>query len=263
MTANPVVIKVGGALLERHDAMTRLFDSIHAVSAQRTVVLVHGGGPVVEHWMEKLSLPTRKIDGLRVTPDEDMPFICGALAGHSNTTLCAVAAACGLAPVGLSLADGNMVTCTPLDKKYGAVGSVTPADPALLTTLLAGHFVPVISSIGCDQHGRLLNINADQAATVIAKLLRAELLLLSNVDGVLDGNRQLLPVLTASELNALSDSGVVTDGMKVKTDAALDAANALGRAVIIASWDAPVSAILAHQTGTRLLPSDAPTGDVQ
>lgn len=260
MNNTAVVIKVGGALLDSQDAMLRLFTSIQAVAEKRFVVLVHGGGPTVEQWMEKLQLTSTKLNGLRVTPDQDMPFVCGALAGHANTTLCAVAASTGLSPVGLSLADGHMVTCTALAAEYGAVGRATPAENGLLTTLLAGGFLPVISSIGCTSDGRLLNINADEAATVIAKLLDADLLLLSNVDGVLDGKKTLVSELTDTDLHSLISAGIITDGMKVKTDAAMDAANALGRPVTIASWSASIDAILANQTGTRLVPSDETTG---
>ena len=251
----PVVIKVGGALLDDAAAMTRLFLSIKEVQTTRPVVVVHGGGPLVETLMASLGLTSTKINGLRVTPDEHMPYICGALAGSANKQLCAAALASGLTPVGLSLLDGNMVVCEPLADKYGAVGVPSTADSAFLKNVLAQSALPVISSIGSSPQGRLLNVNADQAATVIAELLDAELLLLSNVDGVLDSDKVLISELDAQSIAKYASEGVITDGMKVKVDAALSSADTLNRAVYIASWTADINAILNKNTGTQILPT--------
>ena len=254
MNRSPIVIKVGGALLDDAAAMTRLFLSIKDVKATRPVVVVHGGGPLVETLMASLGLQSTKIDGLRVTPDDHMPYICGALAGGANKQLCAAALATGVTPVGLSLLDGNMVVCEPLAEKYGAVGVPATADSTFLKNILAQGVLPVISSIGSSPQGRLLNVNADQAATVIAELLDGELLLLSNVDGVLDANKALIVELTANSIKQYADDGVITDGMKVKVDAALQSAETLKRAVFIASWSADIADILNKNTGTQILP---------
>lgn len=261
MSNAPIVIKVGGALLDSPDAAGALFSNIADIQTTRPVILVHGGGPAVEQLMQALGLRSEKIDGLRVTPDEHMPYIGGALAGYANKALCAHAKRYKVIPVGLSLLDGNMVHCTPLDEKYGAVGSATPGDPALILSVLSQSMLPVISSIGCSQDGRLLNINADQAATVIAQLVSGELLLLSNVDGVLDGEKKLLRELDSASLAQLCRDEVVTDGMRVKTDAALAAANSLGRPVTIASWSATIPDILSHHTGTHIHPDTLPLGE--
>lgn len=259
MNSSPVVIKVGGALLDDAAAMQKLFLSIKQVSESRPVTVVHGGGPLVETLMASLGLASTKIDGLRVTPDEHMPYICGALAGAANKQLCAAAIASGLTPVGLSLLDGNMVVCQPMAQKYGAVGIPSTADASFLKSALAQATLPIISSIGSSPEGRLLNINADQAATVVAELLDAELLLLSNVDGVLDADKQLIEVLNQDSIAELAQAGVITDGMKVKVDAALQSANTLGLPVYIASWTADITDILTKITGTQVLPtSQAP-----
>ena len=255
MSRSPIVIKVGGALLDDAAAMTRLFLSIKEVQTTRPVVVVHGGGPLVETLMASLGLTSTKIDGLRVTPDEHMPYICGALAGSANKQLCAAALASGLTPVGLSLLDGNMVVCEPLADKYGAVGVPSTADSAFLINVLSQSALPVISSIGSSPQGRLLNVNADQAATVIAELLDAELLLLSNVEGVLDNDKVLISELNAQSIAKYASEGVITDGMKVKVDAALSSADTLNRAVYIASWTADINAILNKNTGTQILPT--------
>ena len=102
-----------------------------------------------------------------------------------------------------------------------------------------------------------MNVNADQAATVIAELIDAELLLLSNVDGVLDGNKQLIDELDATSIQHFAQHGVITDGMKVKVDAALQSAQTLHRPVYIASWTADINDILNKNTGTQILPTIA------
>jgi len=255
MLSSPIVVKVGGALLDDIPAMHRLFTSIKQVRNIRPVAVVHGGGPLVETLLASLGLSSTKIDGLRVTPDEHMPFICGALAGTANKQLCGAAIATDLTPVGLSLLDGNMVVCQPMAEKYGAVGVPSSADASFLKNVLAQGTLPIISSIGSSPEGRLLNINADQAATVVAELLDAELLLLSNVDGVLDADKQLIDELTGLDIASLADAGVITDGMKVKVNAALQSANALAHPVYIASWTADISDILKNNTGTRILPT--------
>lgn len=250
----PVVIKVGGALIDDNAAASTLFTFIAQLKTERPVVLVHGGGPLVETLMRDLGLASHKLNGLRVTPDEHMPYICGALAGTANKKLCSVAVATGLNSVGLSLLDGGMLTCTALTEELGAVGTPAIGQPDLLLQLLEGGYTPVISSIGCDNDGRLLNVNADTAATLIAQLLNAELLLLSNVPGVLDANKQRLPSLNSHQIDTLKSQDVIKDGMAVKVDAALEAAQTMSRSVIIASWADELSQILDGQSGTRILP---------
>lgn len=96
---------------------------------------------------------------------------------------------------------------------------------------------------------------------MVAQLLGAELLLLSNVPGVLDEHKSLLSELTATQISQLVEQHVITDGMKVKTDAALAAASTLNRAVTIANWAAPLEAILANTTGTRITHTPATDGE--
>lgn len=256
----PVVIKVGGALLENPEIAGQLLAEIKALQSQRPVILVHGGGPLVETLLAAMQLTSTKIDGLRVTPDEQMPYVCGALAGSANKSLCGLAIGAGITPVGLSLMDGGITQCKILDEKYGAVGVPAVGQPQLLTQLLDSGFLPVISSIGSNVDGRLLNVNADQAATVIAELMGGDLLLLSNVDGVLDQDKQLINELNQSRLDEEVSKGVIKDGMLVKVAAAMQAATELAKPVTIANWSAPLTAILDNQSGTRVIPASQTSG---
>ena len=116
-TSSPVVIKVGGALLENPQIAGQLLAEIKTLQSQRPVILVHGGGPLVETLLAAMQLTSTKIDGLRVTPDEQMPFVCGALAGSANKSLCGLAISAGITPVGLSLLDGGITDCSVLNEK--------------------------------------------------------------------------------------------------------------------------------------------------
>lgn len=256
---HPLVIKVGGAFIGDKDAARGLFAVIAQLIETRPVVLVHGGGPIVEQWMRALNLKSTKIDGLRVTTDVHMPYVVGALAGTANTQLVAQARTCNLQPVGLSLADAHLVRCTQMQAKYGAVGEVEPADATLLNVLLDKGYLPLISSVGCSDGGQLLNVNADQAATAIAQLLQGELVMLSDVAGVLDKQKSLLAQLDPLQIEALVEQKVIRDGMLVKVKAALSAAISIGMPVTIASWKQPQSLLqmlAGNSAGTRIYPAN-------
>jgi len=235
---NPLIIKLGGVLLDSEEALARLFDALAAYRAthQRQLLIVHGGGCLVDELMSKLSLPVKKKNGLRVTPADQIDIITGALAGTANKTLLAWAKKQGIEAVGLCLGDGDSVNVEAFDEELGHVGQATPGSPVLINTLLTAGFLPVISSIGITQDGKLMNVNADQAATALAATLGADLILLSDVSGILDGKGQRIEEMTAAYAEKLIAEGVITDGMIVKVHAALDAARTLGRPVDIASW---------------------------
>ena len=235
---NPLVIKLGGVLLDNEEALERLFMAVVAYRQeyQRPLVIVHGGGCLVDELMKKLNLPVVKKAGLRVTPADQIDIITGALAGSANKTLLAWAVKNHINAVGLSLADGGTVSVTQLDESLGFVGKAEAGNPALINTLHGAGYLPIVSSIGITANGELMNVNADQAATALAATLGADLILLSDVSGILDGKGQRIPEMSAEKAEQLIAQGIITDGMIVKVHAALDAARSLGRPVDIASW---------------------------
>lgn len=235
---NPLVIKLGGVLLDNEEALERLFMAVVAYRQeyQRPLVIVHGGGCLVDELMKKLNLPVVKKAGLRVTPADQIDIITGALAGSANKTLLAWAVKNHINAVGLSLADGGSVSVTQLSEELGNVGKAEAGNPALINTLTGAGYLPIVSSIGITAAGDLMNVNADQAATALASTLGADLILLSDVSGILDGKGQRIPEMSAERAEQLIDQGIITDGMIVKVHAALDAARTLGRPVDIASW---------------------------
>lgn len=252
----PLVIKVGGAFIDAPQGQAEFFQNIAKLQSIRPVVIVHGGGAGVQHLLESLGLDSHKINGLRVTPPEHMQFVAGALAGTYNTKMLSFAIAQNIAAVGLTLADGGMTECSIIDRQLGAVGDAQPHAAHLPKTLLQIGQLPIINSIGALPCGQLVNVNADQAATAIACLLHADLLLLSDVPGVLDGAKNKVDSLTQTQTDELTLSGVLIDGMRVKVDAAFTAANTLNRPVVIGAWSDSEAFLrpTLHGVGTHIIP---------
>lgn len=251
-----IVLKVGGALLEDQQLAIKVLRSIKTLSETSAIVLVHGGGDKASNLLTQLGLETKKVDGLRVTPASQIDYVVGALAGSANKTLCALANQSGLNAIGLSLFDGKSIKSEQLDPTLGNVGTALPDEPALLKMLTTSGYFPIVSSIGCDAKGKLLNVNADHAATAVAALLDAELVFLSDVSGVLDGEKNHLASLSSEQSELLIAKGVISDGMVVKVKAAQDAATTLGRQVTIGSWH-NIDALITHQnkkSGTQIFP---------
>ncbi|MWN30955.1 acetylglutamate kinase [Gilliamella sp. Pra-s65] len=234
----PLVIKLGGVLLDNKDALSKLFVVIseYKKNFQRSLIIVHGGGTVVDSLMDRLSLPVVRRNGLRVTPADQIDVIVGSLAGSANTTLLSESKKQKIASVGLCLADGNSVEVKQISEDLGYVGEAKAGDPTLINLLTNAGYLPIISSIGITEEGKMMNVNADHAAVALAKTLNADLILLSDVVGVLDENKQRIEALTQSQADQLIAKGVITEGMIVKVNAAFEAAKALGRAIDIASW---------------------------
>ncbi|QXO17620.1 MULTISPECIES: acetylglutamate kinase [Vibrio] len=256
---NPLVVKLGGAALSCSETLSKLFGAMaqYQAEAQRPLVIVHGGGYIVDELMEKLQLKTVKKDGLRVTPYDQIGYITGALAGTANKLLQGQAIKDGLNAVGLSLADGGLCQVEELDPELGAVGLAKPGKADVVNALLAAGALPIISSIGMTNEGQLMNVNADQAAVAVAAALDAELVLLSDVSGVLDGKGHLIHSLNQHQADALIEAKVITDGMIVKVRAALEAAQDLGRPIEVATWRYPekLAQLFAGQSiGTQFLP---------
>ena len=232
----PLLIKLSGKALAAENELLTLFAALNA--ANTPFLLVHGGGVEVDRLMNDLHREVRRIDGLRVSPAEDMPLIAGALAGTCSLALRGIAVKAGLAPLGLAATDLGLSRVVPQDERLGRVAKAaagTAEAARRVTGLLEAGLTPVISSVGIDDKGRLWNINADDAALAVAQLLKSPLVFLSDVKGVLDAKKTLLAALTEPEAARLIASGVISGGMTVKVKAAFAAAHATGAPVAVAS----------------------------
>lgn len=238
-TPKPIVIKVGGALLDDANAAARIWDAIAA--ATRPVVLVHGGGSATDRLLKRLGHTTTRHAGLRVTPEDQIDDVTASLAGTVNAHITAQLVRAGARAIGTTIAAAGITTCDQHpDNALGRVGIVTETNGSPLHALLDAGFVPVLSTIGRDADARPLNVNADDAAAAIARAARAaQLLLLTDVPGVLDANRMPIPHLDAPAIESLIDAGTITGGMIPKVRAALQTAQTAGCPVHIAPWRDP------------------------
>lgn len=232
------VIKLGGSLLEQPEALSALFQSLK--QSDDEIVLVHGGGALVQQWLATAGLHSEKVNGLRVSPEPHMPYIVGGLAGAANKTLMKQAIAAGLKPIGLTLYEAGVI-CAKQSENLGQVGvcqlpNAEPV-PGLISDLLAQGYLPVISSIGFSDSGDWFNVNADDAAVAVAATYNADLLLITDVEAVLDGSGNPLSHLNSESIQELTHAGVIKDGMEVKVRGALSAAKRLRRCVRIGSWN--------------------------
>ena len=251
--ARPLVIKIGGSTLGAHDTSLRDCARLHLDG--RPLVLVHGGGAAVSEWLEKLEIPSEFVDGLRRTTADSLDVVVAVLAGLVNKRLVRDLAALGATAVGISGADGGIMR-SPVDQRgLGLVGDKPVCDPTALRALLAAGLLPVVAPIGLSEEGGdLLNINADSAAGAIAAAFSAAaLIFLTDVPGLLNAERQVIPDLSPEEAEALRARGVIDGGMLPKV-AACQQATARGATAWIVDGRAAgaVPDALAGHGGTRV-----------
>jgi len=230
------VVKLGGSTLGAHD--TSLADLAAARREGRAVVVVHGGGAAVSAWLGRSGITPRFVRGLRVTDEATLEVVVAVLAGLVNKQLVAQLGALGAPAIGLSGADSLVLQASRYDDELGYVGRIHRVNPYPVEELLRLGYVPVIAPIAVDDAGgaapQLLNTNADTAAGELAAALRAEqLVFLTDVDGVLDGDRAVIPALTVERTRLLIADGIAAGGMIPKLEAAVRAAQAGCRTRIV------------------------------
>lgn len=264
MTA-PIVVKIGGRALDEADARGALWDALALVAREAPggLAIVHGGGSAVDAHLARLGLASERRAGLRVTPEEQIGEVVAVLRGAVNTRLVGLLAARGVRAVGLGLCDGGACECVkhePGGVDLGRVGVVSlegAPNGELWRECLRNRHTPVIASIGLDPEGGALNVNADDAALAVARILNAgALVLLTDVPGILDADKRLIDEIDGAEIERLIEEGVIAGGMIPKARAAAAAADVSGAPIIIASWDRPERlAALASggQAGTRVI----------
>jgi acetylglutamate kinase len=233
-----VVVKYGGnAMTDENLKQSFAEDVVLLKLVGLNVVVVHGGGPQIEQLLAKVGKKGEFVQGMRVTDAETMDIVEMVLAGQVNKEIVELINQAGGRAVGLTGQDGGLIRAKKLliDNKdkpgeqidIGQVGEITSLDPAVIQTLNASGFIPVIAPIGSGGNGETFNINADVVAGKIAEIMKAEkLVLLTNTAGVLDKAGNLITGLTAREIDDLFADGTLSGGMLPKISSALDAAKA-------------------------------------
>jgi len=233
-----IVIKYGGSSMEEEtvrknfalDVVLLKYIGIHPV-------IVHGGGPQISDMLKRIGKKSQFIEGMRVTDDETMDIVEMVLVGKVNKELVKLINHQGGKAVGLSGKDGQLIVgrrlkltrSQGLDQPpeiidIGLVGEVKTINPGVVEALMKENFIPVIAPVGVGEGGETYNINADLVAGKVASALKAEkFILLTDVEGVLDETKQLIPTLTIQKAKKLMAQKVISSGMIPKVNCCLAA----------------------------------------
>ena len=233
-------------------------------------VVVHGGGPQIGRMLDRLKIKSEFVDGLRVTDAETVEIVEMVLSGTINKEIVAAISAAGGVAVGLSGKDGHLIQARKLTRSrrdpdsniekvldLGYVGEPTEVNASMLTRLEQGGMIPVIAPIGAGAGGETFNINADTVAGAVAAANKAtRLLLLTDVIGVLDRERNLIPELTVTRARELIADGTISGGMIPKLETCIEAIEGGLEAAVILDGRVPHALLLEiftnHGVGTLI-----------
>ena len=221
----PVVVKIGGSTLGSHDKTLE-----DLVTLQRTgvpLVVVHGGAKEVTDWLTRLNIPTRFINGLRITDLESLKVVTAVLGGLVNKELVSGIWRLGGKAIGLSGVDGNLIQAKNKTPELGYTGEELVVDATLLWIVLKEGYIPVIAPVclGIYKNSgetNLINVNGDTTAAKVAAALGAEqLIFLTDVAGIYDSSEKLIDRLSCDAARELVKSGTASGGMVAKVEACL------------------------------------------
>jgi acetylglutamate kinase len=224
----PLVLKLGGELLESPAQRGSIAALSASVTAKRPLVLIHGGGRAIDAELVRRQIAPKKVDGLRITDAATLDAVIAVLGGSANTDLVSALVAAGVRAVGLTGVDaafGRAVRVAAHTATNGSVvdlglvGDPVDADPALIALLLKARYVPVVASLGIsvDTPGQVLNVNADVMACRVATAIGdCELVIAGGTAGVLDTQGVSIPRLTRAGIADVIANGTATAGMVAK-----------------------------------------------
>ncbi len=257
----PLVVKLGGELLESSERLREVASALVALAAEGPLVVVHGGGREIDAELQRRGIAKQSVDGLRVTDADTLDAVVAVLAGTVNTRLVAALVARGVSAVGLTGVDGALAKSTrvpaytAVDGRVVDLGLVGVPDAesrsVLVIDLVAQGYVPVVASLGIDADGQVLNVNADTLAAHVTTLARAgTLVICGTTAGVLDASGSPIELLTRASALELIGNGTASAGMVAKLQAALGALDAGADEVWIV--DGRTAEALTERRGTRV-----------
>ncbi len=254
-----IVVKYGGhAMGEEHLAQEFGRDIALLKQVGVNIVVVHGGGPQINAMLKRLNVQSTFIDGLRVTDKTTVDVVEMVLAGSVNKYVSNLITQAGALAVGICGKDGGMIRARKVTKTkkdpdshiekvldLGFVGEPEHVDVRIIHALTGGGLVPVIAPVGVDANGQTYNINADTVAAAIAGALHAtRLLMLTDVPGVLDMDKKLIPELTVADVEARIADGTITGGMIPKVENCVEAVKLGVKGAVILDGRVPHACLL-------------------
>ena len=248
-TGKILVVKYGGnAMINETLKDSVVHDIVLLNLIGVKVVLVHGGGPEITEMLSKIGKKTQFVDGLRVTDRETVDVAQMVLAGKINKTLVNLIECCGGKSMGLSGIDGHMIKSSVKDERLGFVGNIEEVNPQPVLDVLEKGYIPVVSTIGCDDEGNVYNINADTAAAELAAALGAESLIsLTDISGLLmdkDDPSTLISRVAIKETEELIEKGIISEGMIPKVECCTNAIKKGVKRVFIIDGRVPHSILI-------------------
>lgn len=223
-----VVVKYGGNAMINDELKSAVMHDIVLMSLIGVkVVLVHGGGPEISGMLKRVGKESVFKNGLRVTDAETAEIVQMVLAGKTNKDLVNLLQSTGGKAIGLCGIDGHMIGAKMLDPELGFVGEITDINTQPILDLLEKGYIPVISTVGCDDEGNVYNINADTAAAQIAGQLKAESFIsMTDIAGLMrdkDDPDSLIRKINVSEATVLIRDGLIQGGMIPKVECCIEA----------------------------------------
>ena len=248
-TGKIVVIKYGGNAMINEELKRQVMEDIVLLWLIGVkVVLVHGGGPEISEFMDKVGKKPEFVDGLRVTDKETVDIVQMVLAGKVNKTLVNLLQTKGGNAIGLSGMDARLIEAKIKDAKLGYVGEITDVHINPIMDLLYHNYIPVVSTIACDKEGNAYNVNGDTAAAYIAGALGAKrLIMMTDIGGILkdkDDPSTIITNITPSEARKLCEDGTVNGGMIPKVECCITAIDQGVKKVIIMDGTVPHSILM-------------------
>ncbi len=226
-----IMVKLGGSIGQDG---TALEDVVTLQKFGVRPVVVHGGGPLISEYQERMGLETRFVDGRRYTDEQTLDLARMVLIGKINSDLVAYLTGLGARAVGLSGIDGGMIRARLRDPRLGLVGEISAVDLAPLRAMSEAGYLVVVAPAALGDGGQPLNVNADSIAGDLARELGAEkLIFFTDVAGVLDRDGALLSVLDVARARSLISSGEITGGMIPKIEACIRALDTVRRAHVL------------------------------
>jgi acetylglutamate kinase len=266
-----IVVKFGGhAMVDETLARQFARDMVMLKVCGLNPIVVHGGGPQINRMLDKLAVKPVFRDGLRVTDQDTMDVVEMVLAGHINKSIVASIQQAGGRAVGISGKDGSLLIAERMTKQkknpetgaietidFGFVGEPHRVNIEILQTIMKSDAIPVVAPVGMGWEGETFNVNADTAAAAIATATQAKrLLLLTDVAGVLDKDKELISELKIADIPDLIVNGTITGGMIPKVESAAAVVESGVEGVIILDGRVPHSVLLElltpHGVGTRV-----------
>jgi len=219
-----IVIKYGGAAMLDAELKASFAQDVTLLRyIGLRPVIVHGGGPQIDEMLKRLGKDSTFVGGMRVTDDETMEVVEMVLGGRVNAEIVSLIGRAGGKAVGLTGKDCSLIRARRLSgargEDLGLVGTPEHVDPGIVAAMTQDGYIPVIAPVGIDENDQTVNINADLAAGTLAQALDAEkLILLTDVEGVLDGDGKLVHALDLAALRRSIGDGTVQGGMIPKLE---------------------------------------------